>query len=328
MKILYIVNTYTDENIPAAQPFVKAQIDSVRETGVDIKVFNVRGSDSKLNYIKGVPKIRGLIQREPFDLVHGHFSYSGWIGALQAKVPSVVSFMGSDLLGKRNDNGYLRPIGMLDTALSFLLTYFVDGIIVKSFEMARRISTKRPLMVIPNGVDFNTFKPLPKEKCKKIIGHENTCPTILFIGKKSCSNKGYVLVKEAVQMLAQELHCELLVVQEVPHHDIPLYMNASDVLILASQYEGSPNVVKEALACNLPVVATDVGDVREILKGISGCRIVHRSPKSIAKGIHAAFNAELPCNGREVIQHLQKERVAERIVHFYHTVIEKKRKSR
>ena len=115
-----------------------------------------------------------------------------------------------------------------------------------------------------------------------------------------------------------------MVVQGVPHQDIPLYMNASDALVLASQYEGSPNVVKEALACNLSVVATDVGDVREVLTGILGCKIVHRNPKSIAKGIQAVLNAELPCNGREVIQHLQKERVAERIVHFYNTIIEKR----
>jgi len=328
MKILYVVNTYADENNPAAEPFVKAQIDSIRETGVDVKVFNVRGSDSKLNYFKGVIEVCSLVRQEPFDLVHGHYSYSGWIAALQAKVPSVVSFMGSDLLGSCMGIGSTILRGKLDSALSILLTHFVDGIIVKSDEMARRISKKNSLAIIPNGIDFYTFKPLPRKECRRKIGLGIEYPVVLFVGRKASINKGYALVRKAVGLVTQDVHCKLLVVQGVPHQDMPLYMNASDVLVLASQYEGSPNVVKEALACNLSVVTTDVGDVREVLTGISGCKIVRRNPKSIAKGIQAVFNAELPCNGRKVIQHLQQERIAERIVHFYHTIIEERRKSR
>lgn len=322
MRILYIVNVMANAQNPSAEPFVKTQIESVRRTGVDVEICNVRSNESKLNYIKWVGKVRGLVQRDSFDLVHGHYVYSGWIAALQNKIPSVVSFMGSDLLGAMKSYGEVSLRGHFDATLSMLLTYFADGIIVKSDGMGRRINKKRYLAVIPNGVDFNTFKPLPREECRRKIGLGREYPIVLFVGKTTSPNKGYALVKEAVGLLKnQDVHCELLVAQGIPHHDIPLYMNASDVLVLASQYEGSPNVVKEAMACNLPIVATDVGDIREVIEGIHGCKIVKRDPIEFSKAIKLILATVDRTTGRKAIEHLRIEKVAQRLVRFYESFL-------
>ena len=321
MRILYVVNTYPDHRNPAAEPFVKAQIDSVRKAGAFTQVLNISGFKNRLNYLKVLYKLYSIIQKDRFDIVHGHYVYSGWIAALQGKAPSVVSFMGSDLIGRRNKFGDVNLHGKIDIHLSKKLSSFIDGVVVKSEEMAGLLSKTKRTIVLPNGVDFEMFKPMPKYICKKELGLEGNCLIVLHIGKKNCLNKGYNIASEAVRLLSEKVRITLVNVNGMAHERMPLFMNASDVLVLPSLYEGSPNVVKEALACNLPVVATDVGDVRKVIGEIPGCLIAERTPEAFSKAIEECVEFNRPFTGRQSVEHLRSDRIALRLLEFYEDII-------
>jgi len=325
MQILYVVNTFPDHRNPAAEPFVKAQIDSVRKAGAITKVFNVSGPENRLNYLKAIYKIHNIVQKDCFDIVHGHFVYSGWIAALQGKVPAVVSFMGSDLIGRRNKSGEINFHGKIDIYLSQKLSSFIDGVVVKSEEMADLISRTKRTIVLPNGVDFEMFRPMPKNVCKKELGFEGDALIVLHIGEKNCSNKGYNIASEAVRSLSEKIKITLVNLHGVAHERMPLFMNASDVLVLPSLYEGSPNVVKEALACNLPVVATDVGDIRKVIGQIPGCLIAERTPEAFSKAIEECVGFNRSFTGRQAIEHLRSDRIALRLLEFYEDIISRRK---
>ena len=327
MKILYIVNVLPDSENPSAEPFVKAQIDSVKALGHDIAIMNVKGSQSKLHYLFAIFKLRKLLKMKNFDLIHGHYVYSGLIAALQRRVPTVVSFMGSDLLGSLKSTGSLQIRGYIDILLSALLQFFVDGIIVKSNRMKKKLICPSISAVISNGVDFGLFKEMDRNETRRNLGLEIEKYYVLFVGNEdSPENKGYHIIQDAMRILRKNHGgIELLTVVKTLHNEMSKLMNAANLLVLASIKEGSPNVIKEAMACNLPIIATDVGDVREITDGVDGCKIVKRDPVEFAKAIKEILSTVDRTNGRQKIEHLKIEKVAQRLVNFYAQVIDRKK---
>jgi glycosyltransferase involved in cell wall biosynthesis len=134
--------------------------------------------------------------------------------------------------------------------------------------------------------------------------------------------KRFDLVQEAFALVQRQLpDAQLVVVSNQPPELVPLYMNACDVLVLASRKEGSPQVVKEAMACNLPVVSTATGDVREVIGGIEGCHICTAEPQDIADKLVAALTFGRRTEGRKRVENLSMERVAERIIEAYGQVL-------
>ena len=290
MKILYVVGTYDSSGSSAAQPFVKSQIDSVRNAGHDVEVYNVHGNESSLNYLKAIPRIRSLIRNKGFEIVHGHYTYCGLVAACQRMVPSFVSFMGSDLQGTPKENGSLSLHGHIDVWLSRLAQTVVKGKIVKSQGMYSGLVNKRNTLVLPNGVDFDLFCPIDRSEARKALGLDENKKYVLFAGSYKNKNKCFHVVKEAVDLLKKKYDdVELLLAHGLSHEKIPLYMNAANTLALASMKEGSPNVVKEGMACNLPVISTDVGDVSEVIDGVEGCFIVDRTAEAFAERIEYVF---------------------------------------
>jgi glycosyltransferase involved in cell wall biosynthesis len=165
---------------------------------------------------------------------------------------------------------------------SWGITRFADAVIVVSAEMRERI----PGIVIPCGVDLNLFKPYRREEARARLGWPPDKHLILFPFDPARLLKRYDLAKAAVDQVVREgVDAELVVVCGVANQEMPWYYSAADVMLLCSDHEGSPTSVKEALACNIPVVATDVGDVREILNGIAGTRICRQQVGDIAANL-------------------------------------------
>ena len=323
MRILYIVNTYPDENNPSAEPFVKAQIESMRRAGAYVDIFNVKGPQSKWNYLRAIARVRRKLKNKSYDIVHGHYVYSGWIAALQKKAPAVVSFMGSDLYGTSDQDGKLTFGGKVDIRLSKFVQHYVDGIIVKSQEMMDLLITRDKAIVLPNGVDFETFMDSPTLEARKALGLSPDKCFILFAGNYQEPRKCFFIADEGVRIAKERDHrYEILVAAGLPQEQVPLYMNAANVLALPSRKEGSPNVVKEALACNLKVVATDVGDVKELIGNIPGCKVVERTSEAFADAIQEVISRTEPFNGRKAIEHLRIEQVARKLMNFYSLVME------
>lgn len=302
--ILVVTNMYPDRENPDFGTFVQEQVDEMRLRGLDVDVLIVGGKRRKLSYVEGTRRFLTHIRRRDYDLIHAHYVFSGVIARLQRKTPLVVSFHGGgEMVGW---------VGWLCRAL----TPLADAVTVTSLEHKARLKLK-DAHVIPCGVDFRLFRPLPMEVARRRLSLSMNKKIVLFAGIPR-PEKRLDLIQSAIDRLRRnEKNVELVVATGLPHRRIPLYMNASDVLVLASDEEGSPVVVKEAMACNLPIVSVDVGDVGRIIGDTEGCRICRRDPEDMASALGVVLKNRKRTNGRDAIRHLSLDITVDALLGVY-----------
>jgi glycosyltransferase involved in cell wall biosynthesis len=266
------------------------------------------------------------LKESHFDVVHAHYGTTGWVGRLQWTAPLVVTFHGSDLMGGRlTDKGRESLMGYVEMALGWTLARVVPNIIVVSSTMLARTPVGRT-QVIAAGIDLTRFRPSDRNEARRALDISDDHPIVLFVANRELANKQYNLASHAVDIARCSIpDLELVTVSGRPHGELPNWMNAANALVLTSKVEGSPMVVKEALACNLPVVSVHVGDVAERLEGVSGCRLVDRSPESIATGLIDVIEGVERCNGREFVAHLGNDACATKIINVYRPAIQHSR---
>jgi teichuronic acid biosynthesis glycosyltransferase TuaC len=320
LRVLHVTGAYPDASNPHPGAFIASQVDSLRRRGLDVDVCVLHGK-GLLKYVRGVREVRRCTSERNFDLVHAHYMYAGWSARLGSRLPLVVSFMGNDVFGQCDDEGHISfSSRAIHWTLSNALAFVSAHAVVKSKELGDRILSGRK-SIIPNGVDLELFR--PQEISRAELGLADDTFYVLFAGKKSEARKRYRLAEIAVENFKLRVpRAELICVEGRTQAEIGRLMNAADCLILTSTYEGSPNVVKEALACNLPVVSVDVGDVRERLEGIDGCHVVRDDPEAIAEAfarVHARGGRL--SEGRSAMAALSLERIAERISAIYSNVL-------
>jgi teichuronic acid biosynthesis glycosyltransferase TuaC len=316
-RVLVVTNLWPTESDPGYGSFVQAQMESLRPLGVEFDTLFIDGRASRWNYLRAISRMRALLRKKHYDLIHAHFGLSGWVARCQLRVPVVVSFMGDDVLGRPRRNGSITAYGRFLQASSFVLARIVAASIVKSAEMKAKLLLASA-EIIPNGVDLNAFRPMDRNEACKALGLDPAKKYVLFPYDPAEQRKRYDLIQAAVEEArAQNPAIEILHARGVPRERMPLYMNAADVLVLASIFEGSPNAVKEAMAVNLPVVAVDVGDVRELIGSTDGCYIVPREVEPMAEKIVEVCRRAARTRGREAIARLSIEKVAERVVAVY-----------
>ena len=302
-------------------PLVR-QIQSLREAGAEVQLLEVTGLP-KLKYLQSIPRLLNMARR--VDIIHAHYAFCGWLARLRPRKPVVVSFMGDDLLGTPDDEGRVGRLGRLVVRTSRWLARRVDGVIVKSPEMARVVAPV-PAHVVPNGVDMKTFQPMDPSQARRELGWSEEHRYVLFPGNPRNPRKGYRFANEAVdhaRSLSDAANIELIPLWNVPPENVPLYMNACDVMLMASYIEGSPNVVKEALACNLPVVSVPVGDVAEMLEGVAGCRLCRRDPQEVGEALTEFIRETRRSAGRDALERrgLDLATVAQRVMSIYQEVL-------
>ena len=256
--------------------------------------------------------LRKYIKESNPDIIHAHFSLSAYAATLTfSRKPLVVSLMGSDIQVK----------GLWAMVLKIFQKLFWKKIIVKSDYMAAKTGLK-DIAVIPNGVDLQKFRIIPKEKAQEKLGLDPAKRYIIFVSDPARYEKNFGLLEQAHKLLGMA-DVELVVVNNVDHQLIPFYMNAADVLGLPSRWEGSPNVVKEAMGCNLPIVSTNVGDVREIMGETEGCFIAGTDPGDFAEKLRLALGFNSRTNGRSKVIHLDELKIAEEIIGLYKEILGK-----
>ena len=322
MKVLVATSIYPTGENPSTGTFVRTQVEYLKRAGVEIELLHLSGPSRKLMYPKAMLELRRRLAATAFDLVHAHYSYVGIVARAQWKVPVVVSYCGDDLLGTVNMRGKKTLFSRLAVFAGHLLSYHVDGVIVKSRGMADRLERKKDVYVIPHEVDFELFRPIDREQARIVLGLDLRKKYLLFAANPEIPVKRFPLAKEVADRLRrQNPEMELLIVHKEPQDRLPFFMNASDALLFTSYQEGSPNVVKQAMACNLPVVSTDVGDVREIVGRTDGCYICEPDVQEFTARLADILRHRQRTQGREQVQHLSGPAVAQRIIQVYEQVL-------
>jgi len=306
---------------PTYGTFVATQMASVAALGAPVQVHFVNGRRSPWEYAAAIRRVRQLAHRNAYDLVHAHYGLSGFVAAFQP-LPLVVSFCGDDLLGTPDGQGGTTWKSKLIRWMSRRAARRADAVICKSEEL--RDSLPRPAdraraHVIGNGVDIKRFTPGDREAARQQLGITTTDRLILFPhSRRQWAVKRFDLAEAAVRILEQQgIRTRLWVVNGVPPEAMPAYYRAADCLLLTSDHEGSPNVVKEGLCCDVPVVSVDAGDVWRWLTLVDGCSLVDRDPVAIAAGLKMVLSDARKVDGSKVRAALSLDAVAQRVMGVY-----------
>ncbi len=320
MKVLFVCSGNSDNF--EITPFIQSQAESIKKMGVDIDYFLIKKKGLK-GYFKFIFLLRDFLKNKNYDIIHAHYVLSGWVSVLGGrKTPVICSFMGSDTYGDSNQDGRRTLSSYIFIFLAYLIQPFLSAIIVKSKNLYNHIWMKQKAFIVPNGINMEHFKPMDKNECRSQLNFENKKRIILFMGNRKDPRKNYSLINKAINMLQDE-NIELVTPYPVSSSKVPIYINAADVLVLTSYLEGSPNVIKEAMACNCPIVSTEVGDVKWVLGNVRGCYISSYNSIDLAHKIQEAILFEKKTNGRRRIIEigLDSDRIAKRIIKVYKEIL-------
>lgn len=321
MRALAVTNSFPTPTRPDLGVFVADQISALRDTGVEIDMLHVdRAGSGRRAYRQLATLVRAAVANREPDVVH--VLYGGVMADVVTRaagaVPVLISFCGSDLLGGRSGFGTARVTEAIGVAASRRAARRAAGILVKSRNLLEKLPPSLPeerVWVVPNGVDLELFKPLDRTSCCAALGLDVTQKHVLFPAAPGRPEKRFALAEAAVAQLRAPVQLHALAGR--PHDEVPLWLNAVDAVLLTSAYEGSPNAVKEALACNTPIVSVDVGDVRERVDGVSGCAVAEADPLALAAALDAVLARGERSDGREKVSELSRERVAETVAGIY-----------
>lgn len=321
MKALFITSQWPSEETPNVAPFVKNEVNAIRISGVDLDVFVYEGGWSFTKYIRAIREVRRRIVSNKYDVLHARFGQCAIVARAQWQVPVVVAYGGSDVEGSPHYSGNTRYRNYILRFVSWLFALLVDEVIVVSDHLGRKLPRKN-YHVIPSGVDLSLFRPLDQTEARIKLGLSLDRKLALFAGDPSNKRKRFELAMEASKLAGNSLDIELIVLNGEPRDRVPIFMSACDALLLTSTNEGSPNVVKEALACNLPVVSVDVGDVKERIGMIESCTVCpDDSAETIAEGLLEVLeNSEKPIT-RDYVVDLAMQNYANKTTKVYEDIL-------
>ena len=279
--------------------FAHRQVAQLRRLGFDVTTFSLLERTNPRGLLQEARRFRAMVQSWSPDVVHAHYgTVTALFAALLSRRPLVISFRGTDL-NPSSEHSSLR--GAVSRWMSQGAALFAREIICVSPQLRGRLWWRRNRVhVILDGVDPTEFYPIERDEARRRLGWSIGERIVLFNhGAARAPNKRRDLVEGALALLRERLPEVRLVVMEgeVPGDLVPLYVNAADAVVLASDFEGSPNIVKEAIACAVPVCSVDAGDVSELLAGVSASVVVERSAAAIAAGLEPLLRMPQRSNG-------------------------------
>ena len=324
VRVLMVTGMYPTAQKPHACTFIKTQVVSLIAEGVEVEVLHPKVGPLPVRYASAVIQVFLKTLTGHFDIVNGHYAHWCLAARMQWTTPVVASFLGGDLLGELYAEGDLSKRALLFRRISRRMCTWADAVIVKTEEM-KRAAPGNNVWVIPNGVDFTLFHPMSRAEARAALGWDQDRSYVLFGNNPNEYRKNFPLAQAAIERLhTRGVAAELVVASDLPQATVMQYINASNALLLPSMYEGSPNIVKETMACNVPVVATDVGDVPQLIGHTEGCVICAADPDALADGLEVALQHTEPTTGRSDIAHLEASLVAKQVLALYQQVVGRK----
>lgn len=327
MKVIFVASG--NKRVGAVSSFVQSQYDSLEKERLEMVLFPVVGKGA-IGYLKAVFVLRKLVRRERPDIIHAHYSTCGFVASLAClglwhRPKIVVSILGSF---PTRDTKWRR--------VRWAIQNLWDGALTKSERTRNQLRLDMP--VIPNGVNLKMFHPIDHKEARKTVGFEPDKKYVVWCSHPTRKEKNWPLAEDAVRLLESKIldaSVQLVAVYDKTPEEVCTYMNAADCLLLTSDTEGSPNVIKEAMACNCPIVTTNVGDVTERLAGLDGCYVVPISNRKleiedsrlkiedvVAEAIAnaLAFGKRTEGNKRIIQDGLTIELTAKKIINWYESV--------
>jgi glycosyltransferase involved in cell wall biosynthesis len=313
---------------PTQGTFIEQQVKGLRQAGAEIEVLHLdrRAAGSRV-YARTAELTSEAVRCFRPDVVHAMYGgiLADRVTASVPDLPKVVSFCGSDLLGDAVNGWHRRLVGALGILASQRAARRADAIIVKSAGLGNALAAdvdRGKVTILSNGIDTDRFRPLDRAECRRQLGWPAGGFQILFSNGLGGRRKRLDLAMAAVEALkALGVPAELRIIPGVPHDQVPIWLNAADAVLLTSAYEGSPNMVKEALACDRPVVSVDVGDVKERLEGVTGCHVADADPESLARALAQVHSDRPAVDGRRAIRRLTLEHVSGELISIYRRVL-------
>ena len=313
MKIL-IVCSYRSFRPDGINQFIKEQVNAVSALGVECEYYLVRGKGFT-GYISEIQQLRRAIRRFRPDIIHAHYGLCGLLANITTrKTPVVTTYHGSDI-----NNPKSRKFSLISLRLS-AWNIFVSKRIMNIVHGTEN----RRCSLIPCGVDLTDDQLQTRINARKAMGWNEKDKKVLFAGMFEAI-KDPDLANAAIDIVRNTMgyNVELLELRGYSRQEVNRLMCAVDSLLMTSKTEGSPQVIKEALACGCPIVSTDVGDVAERVNGIEGCFIAHtRNPQEIAESLMKAIEFQGETKGRERIIEagLDNNQIARQIIEIYNRV--------
>jgi len=322
LRVLHVI---PGDGRGAAFVFARRQIESLVDAGVNVRAFFLSRS-SPLVLPREWRRLHSEIRQFRPTLLHAQFGgVTAFISAVGTTVPLIITFQGSDL----NYNPDLGPIHrFISHFLSQVACLRARRIITVSHQLRTRLWWHRGrTAVIPTGVNLSLFRPIAQEEARNVLGWQQHIPIVVFNAGGRPRLKGTQFLQAAVRIagdIVGPVHLMMLN-GDVPGDLVPYWINAADCVALASVNEGSPNIIKEALACNIPVVATDVGDVAERLENVKPSRVVRREVAEFGEALASILRERRATNGREKVSLLSEHRIAQAIRAIYEEALQREK---
>jgi teichuronic acid biosynthesis glycosyltransferase TuaC len=328
LRVLLLTGMHPHAHSNSDGVAVARQKQSLQELGLEVDLLHCRPR-GRWQWFSTLFALRRAVRSGHYDLVHGHFGLRTTLLALCQPLPLVVTYHGSDINGyprHPDDPALYSPVASAAARLTRQLSRRADAVVVMTADMKQRLpaAVQAKTSVVPMGVDTDLFRQHPMEEARARLGW-GAEPVVVFCDHGGKSVKRADLARAAVheaQRLCPDL--TLFVLQGVEPAQVPLVLSAANCLLVTSDREGSPNVVRESLACNLPVVSVPVGDVPELLaaKPESG-RIVPRDPVLLGRAIAETIDRPRPMLADLMSGH-SLEATAQRIVGIYESVLQRR----
>lgn len=287
--------------------FFEKQVEVLEARGVDCEVITVprdrKGGRSAREYVSFYLQTlgRGL---EDFDVVHANYGLVAPMAFAQPTRPIVLSLWGSDVMGPT----WLRR-------LTTVAARRADAVISPSEPLSRELSV--PHHRIPYGVDTDLFRPIDRAEARERVGWPVDADVALFPYDTDRAVKNYPLAER----VAEAAGFELRTVSGVDYAEMPYYFNAADALLVTSERESGPMVVREACACDVPVVSTRVGFAPDVLGGVENCHL-GSTAEELAAGLEAVRDSDRRTDGREAVDGLHLDEMADRLLDVYRSVLD------
>ena len=306
MKVLIVCSGNTSDT------FVREQTDALQTKGIVIIFFYIKGKGLK-GYFKSFRPLLNEIKKIKPDIIHAHYGLAGILSNMQRKIPVVVTYHGCDI--NRLTLRVLSSLALLTSAANIFVSK-------KQYSKVNWFIRKN-FFIIPCGINLNQFKTIDNKK-NSPFQIKNGMTNVLFASDFSTPVKNYSLAYRAIKLLDKNIN--LIELKGYNREQVNQLLNSCDLMLLTSIREGSPQLVKEAMACNCPIVSTDVGDVKEVINQTVGCYICSFEPQDVAQKIKQAIEYSRiynRTNGRARIIELgfDNETIADKIIAVYNKIL-------